>query len=928
MKNLNLRSILLLISFVFLFLTVHSLAAQELTADANTLLLLHFNGDANGAGGEPPVTISNVSYQTGVHGQGIYLGIDNILEYAAAGNIDEQTGTLEFWIKSDWDDTATTDHHFLQYGGVGGAMHFYKYPGPSFVAIVSLSDEYGGEARILWNNPSNFWEAGKWYHLAFSWDEYYLRGYFNGELVNEIATGAPLQLISSANFRLGRNYDSKPAEAVFDEVRISDVVRTAEEIHQSFLSGLAGQTVTGVNIEPSTTNLRPTWRKTVQVELETAAGTFDIASTELSWSSSDPAVAVMGSDGRVRALSAGTAVLTGAYSGSSSDITVVVTDPVLPPVYETIDPYLAATASGAIEKIPVLILRFLPTADGVLLDGAKAPGWWSLDPLPLSEVTTKIDAMDKRVKFGLEEGSRFRGYKDLSAPPYIGYKVVGYITIYETFPPGPVEDYKEGYPIYWPDYHAIFERFDVEHYVNDLGVREIWVWGGILNPVFPSYDPAVHDPEDFRGNWESNMSSPTTGDVSNSNGNNSDLPIYDHTYIVYGGDYRATQAGVIHFRGHQFERMFAYVNALQDGNTDLFWKKFVGKNDQGVYITGRCGWTHMPPNTTDHYDYLNPTLVASDIEDWRPDGGGQTKMVNVDTWADLEYDWPGDPGFGAKTETQWYLYWMQSFPGYNNQIPYGENVMSNWWEFIANWDQSIDDGLGLYREPPALLVSPVVFLQGPYDPGTGWMQDHLRSYPGLPMTEPYAGLGYTHVGGGGEETSSWVFDVSGPDAIVDWVFLELRDKNDFANVLATRSALLQRDGDVVDVDGLSPVSFADLPPDDYYLVIKHRNHLGAMTAAPVAVSTTAAIIDFTSDLSKIHGQANGIAVLADGSLGLFSGDFNHNGQVQNTDYVEMVQTIGLAGYLPGDFDLNGQVQNTDLQLKLILNIGRGESFTQ
>ena len=57
-----------------------------------------------------------------------------------------------------------------------------------------------------------------------------------------------------------------------------------------------------------------------------------------------------------------------------------------------------------------------------------------------------------------------------------------------------------------------------------------------------------------------------------------------------------------------------------------------------------------------------------------------------------------------------------------------------------------------------------------------------------------------------------------------------------------------------------------------------------------------------------------------------AGDFNRNGQVQNTDYANMVLTLGTAGYRPGDFDLNGQVQNTDLQLKLLPNIGRGAAF--
>jgi hypothetical protein len=50
------------------------------------------------------------------------------------------------------------------------------------------------------------------------------------------------------------------------------------------------------------------------------------------------------------------------------------------------------------------------------------------------------------------------------------------------------------------------------------------------------------------------------------------------------------------------------------------------------------------------------------------------------------------------------------------------------------------------------------------------------------------------------------------------------------------------------------------------------------------------------------------------------------GQVQNTDYNVMVLTLGTSGYVSGDFDLNGQVQNTDLQLKLVPDIGKGQAF--
>jgi hypothetical protein len=41
----------------------------------------------------------------------------------------------------------------------------------------------------------------------------------------------------------------------------------------------------------------------------------------------------------------------------------------------------------------------------------------------------------------------------------------------------------------------------------------------------------------------------------------------------------------------------------------------------------------------------------------------------------------------------------------------------------------------------------------------------------------------------------------GANAIVDRVLLEFRDSGDVANLVTTKPALVQRDGDIVDVDG-------------------------------------------------------------------------------------------------------------------------------
>lgn len=157
----------------------------------------------------------------------------------------------------------------------------------------------------------------------------------------------------------------------------------------------------------------------------------------------------------------------------------------------------------------------------------------------------------------------------------------------------------------------------------------------------------------------------------------------------------------------------SYVNQRQDGNTNLFWHQFVGQDAQNQFITGRAGWTHMPPNTTTNYDYLNPVSVPSDIEDWRPDASGSKKPVNVNTWGSLTYPWPGAPDFGQRVETQWYVYWMQNLPGRANEIRHGANWLTNWWAFVGDWDAAITSGLGLYGASQASAARPAS--QYPYD---------------------------------------------------------------------------------------------------------------------------------------------------------------------------------------------------------------------
>lgn len=233
----------------------------------------------------------------------------------------------------------------------------------------------------------------------------------------------------------------------------------------------------------------------------------------------------------------------------------------------------------------------------------------------------------------------------------------------------------------------------------------------------------------------------------------------------------------------------------------------------------------------------------------------------------------------------------------------------------ATSDMAIDDIQ--IAGTSSIQVAARVFLDGPYDATTGLMNDLLRTVPSFPLIEPYTALGYAHVGGGGESTSPTVLAATGSNAIVDWVVLELRDAADPTHVQSTKCALLQRDGDVVSTDGGSAVSFA-IAPGNYFVAVRHRNHLGAMTAGSVALSAVPAIVDFnvaTTYGTEARKTVSGTfpkQVLWAGDV-TFNSELKYVGESNDRDPILLeiggsVPTSTSSGYRSEDVNLDGVVK--------------------
>lgn len=241
----------------------------------------------------------------------------------------------------------------------------------------------------------------------------------------------------------------------------------------------------------------------------------------------------------------------------------------------------------------------------------------------------------------------------------------------------------------------------------------------------------------------------------------------------------------------------------------------------------------------------------------------------------------------------------------------------------------------LYGMNKFVLVSPKVFLEGPFNSATGLMNEGLRTNNLIPVSDPYrTTAGFTHTANSVvESVNASVFADqssvvgSGPqNNIVDWVFVELRSTANPSVVQQTRAALIQRDGDIVDIDGKSEVYFKNVNDASYHLFVRHRNHLGVRTNAALALTLNSVAKDFTTAVSSAYtdasittnGPLKSVTVNSAPNAWVMFGS-NANADARTTkigaapvnDYSILLSGItSTLGYYRADYNMDGRVART------------------
>nr|WP_321227190.1 PKD domain-containing protein [uncultured Psychroserpens sp.] len=231
----------------------------------------------------------------------------------------------------------------------------------------------------------------------------------------------------------------------------------------------------------------------------------------------------------------------------------------------------------------------------------------------------------------------------------------------------------------------------------------------------------------------------------------------------------------------------------------------------------------------------------------------------------------------------------------------------------TNWT-NIDAHTAFSNNCGEVIVEAKAYLQGAFmNPRVGeeaFMRDDLRANGLIPTTSPYPDNAVCNTS---------VFSVIGVDAIVDWIWVELRDDATNTMVIASQSALLQRDGDIVDIDGVSPIVFAQ-NAKHYNVVINHRNHSGIMTAdrQPFPKNQVQNFMDGSTTTLGSNSQVN-----MNGTIAQWAGDLNSDGKIQfsggsndvNTlkDFILEnaaipLLTLPVNGYYNADLNLTGSTK--------------------
>lgn len=148
------------------------------------------------------------------------------------GNFNPEQGTFEMWVKPEWNGNDGMKHELFRYNAEdnNNTITLVKDDDDNIKFRIGNGSSFG-QTSI----PISLWNKGTWYHIATTWDANIMRMYINGELMDSQNNLYP-NTATPSFFYIG-GISEFAADAVIDELRISNVPREPEEFREFYRLG-------------------------------------------------------------------------------------------------------------------------------------------------------------------------------------------------------------------------------------------------------------------------------------------------------------------------------------------------------------------------------------------------------------------------------------------------------------------------------------------------------------------------------------------------------------------------------------------------------------------------------------------------------------------------------------------------------------------
>jgi hypothetical protein len=194
----------------------------------------------------------------------------------------------------------------------------------------------------------------------------------------------------------------------------------------------------------------------------------------------------------------------------------------------------------------------------------------------------------------------------------------------------------------------------------------------------------------------------------------------------------------------------------------------------------------------------------------------------------------------------------------------------------------------------------------------GWAGAEMEAnlVDSLPLSQPYNQSPWNYAG---TESVGSI-----PNAnIVDWVLVELRASPSAASatsgtVRSRKAGFVLKNGHIVDLDGSSTLLLQPSEANTFYVVVYHRTHIPAMSAAHLSFSSGAYRHNYKTAAAQAYGT-NALVDLSGGQFGFYAGRVENTTPftIDTPDRTAAWDERNRLGYRPTDATLKGAIDAAD-----------------